>query len=522
MKTKFVLLSLAATVSMANFTSCIEDEDLDQVSKQILDEKKKAELVKTQAEQGKNLYSIYLNKLEAEEDYQNAQVELLDAQQNYDLAVANAAADIDTSKRLYTQWLETAQYNVSIYEKKVELYNKAIADYEAAGTTGKIDKLNDEIAELQAQLDAVNVERAEYKAAIENQNTEYSSQIRSLQARLNTLGDENGNTTYPNDEKLNALQAKLYELRAQKESVEAEYDEWKQTELSLSFAVSDYSVIENAPLFYYSNGFSREGNSIYGEFTNAQIVSNTWAYSSNYRNWKEYVSDGDYISLGCYVYDWNSRIAMFEAFYKTLQNITGEYSSYKTDLKAQYQMLKGLEDDFTELYESKTATRDEYEESISDLQDEIEDYEQQKSDYIDDIRKQINILYGMMPSTTKAELENKHDELYVMISGKKDILNVYKGIQNTYYNYEDGLEQLNSQLQGAKQSLVSYQNNVTDYQSTLSKIENGLWSQSQTVEDLKLMLENAKEAVETAKTNYDYYQQLYKSTLATVSQSLEA
>ena len=233
MKTKFVLLSLAATVSMANFTSCIEDEDLDQVSKQILDEKKTAELVKTQAEQGKNLYSIYLNKLEAEEDYQNAQVELLDAQQNYDLAVANAAADIETSKRLYTQWLETAQYNVSIYEKKVELYNKAIADYEAAGTTGKIDKLNDEIAELQAQLDAVNVERAEYKAAIENQNTEYSSQIRSLQARLNTLGDENGNTTYPNDEKLNALQAKLYELRAQKESVEAEYDEWKQTELSL-------------------------------------------------------------------------------------------------------------------------------------------------------------------------------------------------------------------------------------------------------------------------------------------------
>lgn len=561
MKANFLILSLAATAALTNFTSCIEDEDMDATSQQILDQKKNAELVKAQTAlvnaqaalakaevtaktdlinakndlvnakvnfnvfngltgQSQNLYSIYLGMLDAESAYENAQENLLYAKQNYDVAVANSEADIATNKNKYSQWLAVAEYNVAIYEKQIEDYKEAIANYQAAGNAEQIEALNKEIEALQAQLDAVNVKRAEYKAEIENQNAEYASQILSLQYRLRTLGDENGNITYPNDEKLASLQAKIYELEAQKEKVQAEYDEWKDAEEHLSFTVLDYSVIENAPLFYYSNGFSRDENTISGDFKNSQIVSDDWYYS-DWCGWYEDI-DGtsEYLScLVCYTY---SSDYYFKAFYATLKNITEAYSNYSGTLKTQYNMLAKLEKEFTDLYKAKVATRDDYVKKLSDLADEISDYQQQKSDYIDDINKQINILYGMMPSTTKAELENEKNELTVKINGKESIRNVYIGIQNEYYNYEDGLACLNSKLQNAQSNLVDAQNDVERYKSALEKIESGLWSSSQNVETLKLALENAQKKADTAKTNLDYYIELYKATLEAVSKMLEA
>lgn len=562
MKTNFLILSLAATAALTNFTSCIDDEDMDATSQQILDQKKNAELVKAQTAlvnaqaalakaevtaktdlinakndlvnakvnfkvfngltgQSQNLYSIYLGMLDAESAYENAQENLLYAKQNYDVAVANSEADVATNKNRYSQWLAVAEYDVAIYEKQIEGYKEAIANYEEAGTAEQIEALTKEIEDLQAQLDAVNVKRAEYKAEIENQNAEYASQIKSLEYRLRTLGDENGNITYPNDEKLASLQAKIYELEAQKEEVQAEYDEWKDAEEHLSFTVLDYSVIEKAPLFYYYNGFSCDENTIYGDFKNSQIVSNTYDYNWYWKSWSEEV-DGSTTTLSCYVFDWSSSSAKFEAFYKSLKNITEEYSYYKETLKTQYNMLATLEKEFTGLYEAKVATRDDYEKQLSDLADEISDYKQQKSDYISDINKQINILYGMMPSTTKAELENEKNELTVKINGKRSILNVYIGIQNEFYNYEDGLACLNSKLQNAQSDLVNAQNNVETYKSALEKIESGLWSSSQNVETLKLALENAQKKADTAKTNLDYYIELYKATLEAVSKMLEA
>lgn len=561
MKANFLILSLAATAALTNFTSCIDDEDMDATSQQILDQKKNAELVKAQTAlvnaqaalakaevtaqtdlinakndlvnakvnfevfngltgQSQNLYSIYLGMLDAESAYENAQENLLYAKQNYDVAVANSEADIATNKNRYSQWLAVAQYNVAIYEKQIEDYKEAIANYEEAGTAEQIEALTKEIEDLQAQLDAVNVKRAEYKAEIENQNAEYASQILSLQYRLNTLGDENGNITYPNDEKLASLQAKIYELEAQKEKVQAEYDEWKDAEEHLSFTVLDYSVIENAPLFYDYNGFSRDENTISGDFKNSQIVSDAW-YSSYWCGWYEDI-DGTSEYLSCLVCNTYSSDYYFKAFYATLKNITEAYSNYSGTLKTQYNMLATLEKEFTGLYEDKVATRDYYDQKLSDLADEISDYEQQKSDYISDINKQINILYGMMPSTTKAELENEKNELTVKINGKESIRNVYIGIQNEYYNYEDGLACLNSKLQNAQSNLVDAQNDVERYKSALEKIESGLWSSSQNVETLKLALENAQKKADTAKTNLDYYIELYKATLEAVSKMLEA
>lgn len=564
MKTNFLILSLAATAALTNFTSCIDDEDMDATSQQILDQKKNAELVKAQTAlvnaqaalakaevtaktdlinakndlvnakvnfkvfngltgQSQNLYSIYLGMLDAESDYENAQENLLYAKQNYDVAVAESEADIAKNKNRYSQWLAVAEYDVAIYEKQIEGYKEAIANYEEAGTAEQIEALTKEIEDLQAQLDAVNVKRAEYKAEIENQNEGLSSQIDVLYSRMNTLGDENGNITYPNDEKLASLQAKIYELEAQKVKVQAEYDEWKDAEEHLSFTVLDYSVIENAPLFYYNNGFSLDENTISGDFKNSQIVSNTYDYYSHWESWFEVV-DGSTTTLSCEIYEryWYSSEAMFEAFYKSLKNITEEYSYYKGTLKTQYNMLATLEKEFTDLYKAKDATRKDYEKQLSDLADEISDYKQQKSDYISDIYKQINILYGMMPSTTKVELENEKNELTVKISGKRNILNVYIGIQNEFYDYEDGLACLNRKLQNAQSDLVNAQNNVETYKSALEKIESGLWSSSQNVETLKLALENAQKKADTAKTNLDYYIELYKATLEAVSKMLEA
>ena len=613
MKTNFLILSLAATAALTNFTSCIDDEDMDATSQQILDQKKNAELVKAQTAlvnaqaalakaevtaqtdlinakndlvnakvnfkvfngltgQSQNLYSIYLGMLDAESAYENAQENLLYAQQNYDVAVANSEADVATNKNRYSQWLAVAEYDVAIYEKQIEGYKEAIANYEEAGTAEQIEALTKEIEDLQAQLDAVNVKRAEYKAEIESQNAGLSSQIDVLHSRMNTLSDENGDTTYPNDEALNslqakinalqkrleeevekktgivsypndkdlnAIQAKLNELEAQKEEVQAEYDEWKDAEVHLSFTVLDYSVIKNAPLFDYYNGFSRDENTIYGDFKNSQIVSNTYDYYGYWKSWSEEV-DGSTTYLSCNVFDWSSSYAMFEAFYATLKNITEEYSYYKETLKTQYNMFAKLEKGFTDLYEAKVATRYDYEKKLSDLADEISDYKQKKSDYIADINeeisdtydaktdyindlyKQIGILCGMMPSTTKVELENEKNELTVKISGKRSILNVYIGIQNEFYNYEDGLACLNSKLQKAQSDLVIAQNNVETYKSALEKIESGLWSSSRNVETLKLALENAQKKADTAKTNLDYYIELYKATLEAVSKMLEA
>ncbi|MCI5776187.1 MAG: hypothetical protein MR215_00910, partial [Bacteroidales bacterium] len=554
MKTNFLILSLAATAALTNFTSCIDDEDMDATSQQILDQKKNAELVKAQTAlvnaqaalakaevtaktdlinakndlvnakvnfkvfngltgQSQNLYSIYLGMLDAESDYENAQENLLYDKQKYDVAVAESEADIATNKNRYSQWLAVAEYDVAIYEKQIEEYKEAIANYEEAGTAEQIEALTKEIEDLQAQLDAVNVKRAEYKAEIESQNAGLSSQIEVLYSRMNTLGDENGNITYPNDEKLASLQAKIYELEAQKEKVQAEYDEWKDAEEHLSFTVLDYSVIEKAPLFYYdNNGFSRDENTISGDFKNSEIISSTSDYSWSRKYWSEEV-DGSTTTLYCYIHERYSSEAMFAAFYATLKNITEEYSYYKETLKTQYNMFAKLEKGFTDLYEAKVATRDDYEKKLNDLADEISDYEQQKSDYISDIYKQIGILYGMMPSTTKAELENEKNELTVKISGKRRILNVYIGIQNEFCNYEDGLACLNSKLQNAQSDLVNAQNNVETYKSALEKIESGLWSSSQNVETLKLALENAQKKADTAKTNLDYYIELYKATL---------
>ncbi len=612
MKTNFLILSLAATAALTNFTSCIDDEDMDATSQQILDQKKNAELVKAQTAlvnaqaalakaevtaqtdlinakndlvnakvnfkvfngltgQSQNLYSIYLGMLDAESAYENAQENLLSAQQKYDVAVANSEADVAMNKNSYSQWLAVAQYNVAIYEKQIEEYKEAIANYEEAGTAEQIEALTKEIEDLQAQLDAVNVKRAEYKAEIESQNAGLSSQIDVLHSRMNTLSDENGDTTYPNDEALNslqakinalqkrleeevekktgivsypndkdlnAIQAKLNELEAQKEKVQAEYDEWKDAEEHLSFTVLDYSVIENAPLFYEYNGFSRDENTILGDFKNSQIVSDAW-YSSYGCGWNEDI-DGTSEYLYCQVCYTYSSDYHFNAFYATLKNITEAYSNYSGTLKTQYNMLAKLEKEFTGLYEAKVATRDYYDQKLSDLADEISDYQQQKSDYIADINeeisdtydaktdyindlyKQIGILYGMMPSTTKVELENEKNELTVKINGKESIRSVYIGIQNEYYNYEDGLARLNSKLQNAQSNLVDAQNDVERYKSALEKIESGLWSSSQNVETLKLALENAQKKADTAKTNLDYYIELYKATLEAVSKMLEA
>ena len=186
MKTNFLILSLAATAALTNFTSCIDDEDMDATSQQILDQKKNAELVKAQTAlvnaqaalakaevtaktdlinakndlvnakvnfkvfngltgQSQNLYSIYLGMLDAESDYENAQENLLYAKQNYDVAVANSEADIAKNKNNYSQWLAVAEYDVAIYEKQIEEYKAAIANYEEAGTAEQIEALTKEI-----------------------------------------------------------------------------------------------------------------------------------------------------------------------------------------------------------------------------------------------------------------------------------------------------------------------------------------------------------------------------------------
>lgn len=616
MKSKILMLSLAATVAMTNLTSCIEDEEMDETTKAIIDQKKQnaladakgyAELSEVERQQAlaeakaalakaendlvdakgyaalsevqrqealveanaalvraesdlvdakvnfkvfnkltgdsESLYSIYSKKESAEDEYYYALKNLSTAQRNYDQAVANNEKNTEYYTIQYENWLNSSNYYVSVYEEQVAELKAAIESYENAGTKEQIESLTKQIDELQAQLDAVKVKRAEYKATIEAENAGYTSEIATLENKMMTLGDDNGRTTYPNDETLNDYQKQYYELSDEIEALESEWETWKYTQVSDFYvAVSGYGVISEqiSKILYENSAFmydsSKGGIVVNSDSWAASYITNysltrdypySYDYYTTYHSWDEYYTENGstystYMSFSSkYTYNSNE---FFAVLYNNAQNLLSEYTSSSYSSTSEFTaIINYLSKVYTllqEYYNTASNTNSDYSNRINDLYSQRSNVSTAMDDYKNNLYNRINIIYAKMPSTTNQSLENQYNELTTQIRGKENIRSVYEGIENEYSNYDDGLAALNRQLLSAQSNLADYQEQVVNYEAALEKIKAGTFDSLQNAELLKVELEAAQARLDDAKEALDYYTELYTSTLSTIASKL--
>lgn len=511
---------------------------------------------------------VYQKYLSSKTAYRYATEVVADASAEYIAALMLQEKETNALANELADDLKDAKLKQQAAEKALEVQKTAL---EAAQNKGLMTEAEytEKINEIEAQISAIKVKIAENKVAQakfavepEQQKVELQNQIDELGAQLNDDYNAAGDLIYPNNETLNAIQAKINVAEDEIEALKKDYNEamqavsdersyWQEKILTWKeVSVSNYSDISDVfyfPLRYAESIFEMndDENKIVVKagyenyYTNNSIISGGWS-SFNYMltdaelgkglyftAYAQYSNVGSFTALRlsvnsiCEVYANLGITTADSKMYKSLSSIKSQLDEIYNEAKKTYDAFADQETALTSAYNTTTANQvlDIQKVTIPTLQKELADAQEVITDQINALTDQKNAIV-----TTDPELEKE----YALLQAEWNALDNVKSAYNYYmpYNTDYAIEALEENVSDAEKALEDAKVEVTNAQYVIDQLNSMIGSSdfdpyNYHVQLKKLALDNAKEDLQEAQEKLEYYDALFKSSVEALSSSAE-
>lgn len=510
---------------------------------------------------------VYQKYLSSKTAYRYATEEVADASAEYIAALMLQEKETNELANELADDLKDAKLKQQAAEKALEVQKTAL---EAAQNKGLMTEAEytEKMNEIEAQISAIGVKIAENKVAQakfavepEQQKVELQNQIDELGAQLNDDYNAAGDLIYPNNETLNAIQAKINVAEDEIEALKKDYNEamqavsdersyWQEKILTWKeVSVSNYSDISDVfyfPLRYAESIFEMndDENKIVVKagyenyYTNNSIISGGWS-SFNYMltdaelgkglyftAYAQYSNVGSFTALRlsvnsiCEVYANLGITTADSKMYKSLSSIKSQLDEIYNEAKKTYDAFADQETALTSAYNTTTANQvlDIQKVTIPTLQKELADAQEVITDQINALTDQKNAIV-----TTDPELEKE----YALLQAEWNALNNVKSAYNYMpYNTDYAIEALEENVSDAEKALEDAKVEVTNAQYVIDQLNSMIGSSdfnpyNYQVQLKKLALDNAKEDLQEAQEKLEYYDALFKSSVEALSSSAE-
>lgn len=512
---------------------------------------------------------VYQKYLSSKDAYRYATEEVAEASAEYIEALMQQEIETNELANELADDLKDAKLKQQAAEKALEVQKTAL---EAAQNKGLMTETEytEKMNEIEAQISAIEVKIAENKVAQakfavepEQQKVELQNQIDELDAQLNVDHNAAGDLIYPNNETLNAIQAKINAAEDEIEALKKDYNEamqavsdersyWKQKILTWDgVSVSNYSDIRSV-LYYPLNAGSSmfemndDENKIVVKagyedyYTNDNIVNgNSWnSYYDDKIFDSELGSDIVYTPYGpswytgsftalrlavnsvCEGYANAGATTAGSKIYKSFSSIKSQLDEIYNEAKKTYDAYAEKETALTSAYNTTTANQvlDIQKVTIPTLQKELADAQEVITDQINALTDQMNAI-----ETTDPELEKE----YALLNAELNALNSVKSAYNYMpYNTDYAIEALEGNVSDAEKALEDAKVEVTNAQYVIDQLNSMIESSdfnpyNYQLQLKKLALDNAKEDLQEAQEKLEYYDALFKSSVEALSSSAE-
>lgn len=557
--TKLLYMSLAAALAATNLTSCIDNDEPDGIValRQAKSEFIKAETAVKNAEAEKQTLENQL--IEYQKQIQEINVKLKDL--DYKKAAAQSELEIEqinNEKALLAKQLEAQQLqmettllnlkaaNAQAQQAYASALNAAKADAEVFDEqSGSYVTLRNVYGKLKSAQSVLYFEEQNYLASWQSYvravNTAAADSV-TLEATLkNDLASakfaqekadaivEIGQSYYDQLKAAGALSEEdkakaALEFEIKKASIESEQREndaaREAFRLTYQQKCSEFNA-QIADLEDQKTGYDKDGNPSYGWYY----------YDYSYQTDHYYDESGNPFTFGYYSYN-QSDVVLFpkndglqkllEDFQARVKENQAQEDTYKSQ-KAEYQKRKSAYEEAEYAGESEKiiaeakkalekaekAVREEYEVLLAanDAVQEASEAIQDAIDAIDDEISGVRLAKAIL-SSTDPELEAEATKLQYelnLIAVAEDALG------------DGDLSDIEEELVRAKANVETAKANVAAAQLKLDQFYEGSYDGAYSVKQAKLALDEAKKSRDEAKTAYDYYSELYKSTVAKLS-----
>lgn len=555
--TKLLYMSLAAALAATNLTSCIDNDEPDGIValRQAKSEFIKAETAVKNAEAEKQTLENQL--IEYQKQIQEINVKLKDL--DYKKAAAQSELEIEqinNEKALLAKQLEAQQLqmettllnlkaaNAEAQQAYTSALNAAKADAEVFDEqSGSYVTLRNVYGKLKSAQSVLYFEEQNYLASWQSYvravNTAAADSV-TLEATLkNDLASakfaqekaeaivEIGQSYYDQLKAAGALSEEdkakaALEFEVKKASIESEQRENDAAREAFRLTYEQKCSEFNAQITDLDNqkiGYDKNGN------------PNSWwsVYSFSETDYDFYDKSGNPFQY--YLFYSSSDIVLYpnsDELQKLLDNFLdlndknrAQVDTYKSQ-KAEYQKRKSAYDEAEYAGESEIiaeakkalgkaekAVREEYEvllaanDAVQEASEAIQDALNAIDDKISGVRLAMAIL-----SSTDPELEAEATKLQYelnLIAVAEDALG------------DGDLSDIEEELVRAKANVETAKAEVAAAQLKLDQFYEGSYDGAYSVKQAKLALDEAKKSRDEAKTAYDYYSELYKSTVAKLS-----
>lgn len=512
---------------------------------------------------------VYQKYLSSKDAYRSATEVVADASAEYIAALMQQEIETNELANELADDLKDAKLKQQAAEKALEVQKTAL---EAAQNKGLMTEAEytEKMNEFEAQISAIEVKIAENEVAQakfavepEQQKVELQNQIDELDDQLDVETNAAGDPIYPNNETLNAIQAKINAAEDEIEALKKDYKEamqavddersyWQEKILTWKeVSVSNYSDISSILYYPLQAGMGMfemndDENKIvvkagYEEYyTNGNIVNGgSWSsYSTDNIHDSELAKDIYYTPYGPYYYSGsftalrltvNSICAAYanagvttadSKIYKSLSSIKSQLDEIYNEAKKTYDAFADQETALTSAYNTTNANQvlEIQKVTIPALQKELADAQEVIKDQIEALKDQKNAI-----ATTDPEL----DKEYALLDAERSALNSVKSVY--YYmphNTDAAIEALEESVSDAEMALEDAKVEVTNAQYVIDQLNSMIESSdfnpyNYNLQLKKLALDNAKEDLQEAQEKLEYYDALFKSSVEALSSSAE-
>lgn len=555
--TKLLYMSLAAALAATNLTSCIDNDEPDGIValRQAKSEFIKAETAVKNAEAEKQTLENQL--IEYQKQIQEINVKLKDL--DYKKAAAQSELEIEqinNEKALLAKQLEAQQLqmettllnlkaaNAEAQQAYTSALNAAKADAEVFDEqSGSYVTLRNVYGKLKSAQTVLYFEEQNYLASWQSYvravNTAAADSV-TLEATLkNDLASakfaqekaeaivEIGQSYYDQLKAAGALSEEdkakaALEFEVKKTSIESEQRENNAAReafrLTYEQKCSEFNAqitdLENQKIGYDKNGTEYSWWSVY---SNSETDYDFQDESGNPFQYYQFYSAFDIV-----LYPNSDELQkLLDNFLDLNEENRAQVDTYKSK-KAEYQKRKSAYDEAKYAGESEIiaeakkalekaekAVREEYEVLLAanDAVQEASEAVQDAIDAIDDEISGVNLAKAIL-SSTDPELEAEATKLQYELN----LINVAENALG-----DGDLSDIEEALAQAKANVETAKAEVAAAQLKLDQFYEGSYDGAYSVKQAKLALDEAKKSRDEAKTAYDYYSELYKSTVAKLS-----
>ncbi len=512
---------------------------------------------------------VYQKYLSSKDAYRYATEVVADASAEYIDALVDQEIDNNELANELADDLKDAKLEQQAAEKALEVQKAALEAAQSKGLmteaeyTEKINEIEAQISAIEVKIAVNEVAQAKFAVEPEQQKVELQNQINELDDQLDVETNAAGDLIYPNNETLNAIQAKINEAYDKIDALQKDYKDamkavsaersyWQEKILTWNgVSVSNYSDVKSFLVWPLKGGSSMfevndDENKIvvkagYEEYyTNGNIIIGYCTYTSSdyifdselgtsvyYDAYYSYVMSQSFAGLRltvnsvCEAFVNAGATASTSKIYKSLSSIKSQLDEIYNEAMKTYDAFAEKETALTSAYNTTTANQVlEIEKvTIPALEKELADAQKVINDQINAIKDQKNAI-----ATTDPELEKE----YALLSAEKSALENVKDAYSFYmpYNTDYTIETLEENVSKAEKDLEDAKVEVTNAQYMIDQFNSMIESSdfnpyNYNLQLKKLALDNAKEDLQEAQEKLEYYDALFKSSVEALSSSAE-